>query len=281
MTIELFDAHAHLDEEYFQSDPTFLVEESEQGRFPPGVDVQKDLNNRFDFQMRGILNVGTSLKSSLAAVQSAENFSILYATVGIHPNAVGSALKNDWVNISQLSQNKNVVAIGETGLDKYWDTVPFESQLDAFEWHLHLAEERQLPVIIHSRDCDEEMLAVLTNFSKTSQISGVIHSFSSTPAVAEKYLELGFFISFSGPITYTNKKFAALREAAQMIPDDRLLIETDAPFLTPHPYRGKISKNVPLMVVYIAQTLADLRKMSLEEIGAITTKNADKLFRKS
>ena len=280
MTIELFDTHAHLDEEYFHSDPTFLVEESKQGRFPSGVGIQKDFNHRLDFQMRGILNVGTSLKSSLAAVQTAENFSILYAAVGIHPNNVGSALKNDWINISQLSENKNVVAIGETGLDKYWDTVPFESQLDAFEWHLHLAEERHLPVIIHSRECDEEMLAVLKNFSKTSQISGVIHSFSSTPTVAEKYLKLGLFVSFSGSITYTNKKFSSLRESAQMIPDDRLLIETDAPFLTPHPYRGKISKNVPLMVVYTAQALADLRKTSLEEIGATTAKNADKLFRK-
>ncbi|MCL2347658.1 MAG: TatD family hydrolase [Planctomycetaceae bacterium] len=279
--IELFDAHAHLDEEYFQSAPVHLVKESELGRFPSEVDIPKDFNNRLDIQMRGILHVGTSLKSSLAAVQSAENSPILYAAVGIHPNAVGSALKNDWVSISQLSENKNVVAIGETGLDKYWDTVPFESQLDAFEWHLHLAEERHLPVIIHSRECDEEMLAVLTNFSKTSQISGVIHSFSSTPSVAEQYLRLGLYISFSGSITYTNRKFAALREAAQMIPDDRLLIETDAPFLTPHPYRGKISQNVPLMVVYVAQALADLRKTSLEEIGAITTKNAEKLFRKS
>jgi TatD DNase family protein len=197
-----------------------------------------------------------------------------HAAVGIHPNNIDVSSHDEWQEITELSKNTKVAAIGETGLDRYWDTIPFEIQQEYFERHLDLAKKRNLPIIVHCRDCDKEMLEILRNHANVSPIWGVIHSFSSSPEVAEKFLEMGLFISFSGSVTYTNKKFSQIHESAKMIPDDRLLIETDSPFLTPHPFRGKIEKNVPLMTALVAQTLSELRKCSLADIAKISTANA-------
>ena len=280
LTIELFDTHAHLDmfdsccEKILCSNPCHF------DQFPDPVNYCNDFQLSNDFQIAGVVIPGISHQSSRRSVQFAQQCDLFHAAVGIHPNSTGDASPNDWSEIVEISRDQNVTSIGETGLDRYRDTVPFEIQLQYFELHLDLASERGLPIIVHSRDCDDDMLSVLGNRAKVSPIFGVIHSFSSTPAVAEKYLEMGLFISFSGTVTYTNRKFFALRETAKIVPDDRLLIETDAPFLTPHPYRRKLNENMPIMTAYTARTLAGLRGTTIGHIAAVTTANARKIFRK-
>ena len=281
--IELFDTHAHM---YminsFQENSTLFENNAFFDQFPQSVKYRDDFKfmEQNDFQMAGIVIPGTTFESSQQSIKFAQKCNFLYAAVGIHPNNTGKAAPNDWSEIIDLSKNSHVTAIGETGLDRYWDTVPFEIQVQYFERHLDLANERNLPIIVHSRECDDDMLEILGNRAKLSQIFGVIHSFSSSAVVAERYLEMGLYISFSGAVTYTNKKFSQLREAARIVPDDRLLIETDSPFLTPHPYRGKLDDNMPIMTAYVAKTLAELRGVTIEHIAAVTTENARKIFRK-
>jgi len=278
--LELFDTHAHLGMIDNGCQAESLINAQFNGQFPTAIHVHEDFNKSNLFQIIGIVSPGTTVDSSHQSVNFAQKYPFLYAAVGIHPNSTGKAGQHDWSEIVELSKNQYVAAIGETGLDRYWDTVPFEIQLHFFERHLELAKERNLPILIHCRDCDDDMLAVLGNMAKASPIYGIIHSFSSTSDVAERYLDMGLNISFSGALTYTNKKFSCLREAAKFIPDDRLLIETDSPFLTPHPYRGKLDNNVPLMTAYVAKTLAELRGTTIETITAMTTANARKIFRK-
>jgi len=278
--LELFDTHAHLGmiDDGFQEE--LLINAQFNGQFPASINAQTDFDRLSVFQMVGIVCPSTTVDSSHLSIKFAQKYPFIYAAVGIHPNSTGKVNQNDWSEIVELSKNQYVTAIGETGLDRYWDTVPFEIQLQFFELHLELAKERKLPILIHSRDCDDDMLAVLGNMAKVSQVYGIIHSFSSTPEVAERYLDMGLYISFSGAVTYTNKKFSSLREAAKIVPTARLLIETDSPFLTPHPYRGKLDNNVPLMTAYVAKTLAELHGTALETIVATTTANARKIFRK-
>ena len=278
--LELFDTHAHLGMIDEGCQDELLINEQFEGQFSSGVNTQEDFGESYIFQMIGIVNPGTTVDSSRQSLKFAQKYHFLNAAVGIHPNNTGNANPNDWSEIVELSRNQYVTAIGETGLDRYWDTVPFEIQLQFFERHLELAIKRNLPILIHSRDCDDDMLAVLGNMAKVSPVYGIIHSFSSSPDVAERYLDMGLYLSFSGAVTYTNKKFVRLRESAKIVPDDRLLIETDSPFLTPHPYRGKLDNNVPLMTAYVAKTLAELRGATLETIVATTTANARKIFRK-
>jgi TatD DNase family protein len=279
--VELFDTHAHLNlNDACQSNHSWCNSDGFLCHFPVGINFRDDFPELLDLQIAGVVLPGTTTESSRWTIQQAEKSDLLFAGVGIHPNSTGEAKSDDWSVIVELSKNPCVAAIGETGLDRYWDTVPFEIQLQYFERHLDLAKERGLPILVHSRDCDDDMLAVLGDRAKVSPIFGVIHSFSSTTAVAERYLEMGLYISFSGAVTYTNKKFSLLREAAKKVPDDRLLIETDCPYLIPHPYRGKLDENVPIMTAYVAKTLALLRGTTIEHIAAITTANARKIFRK-
>ena len=279
--IELFDTHAHLCREFFDTENETRLKTEIFEQFPNPVQIGADFPQSQQFRMAGILNVSVSLTSSYEVIQLAQKYKQLYPAVGIHPNCVNDLTDHAWQQIVKLSKVQEVVAIGETGLDRYRDTVPFEIQRTFFERHLALAQERQLPVIIHSRDCDDDMLVILGDIAKVSPVFGIIHSFSSMPSVAEMYLDMGLYISFTGAVTYTNKKFRELREAAKIVPDDRLLIETDSPFLTPHPYRGKLDDNVPLMTAYVAKTLAEIRGTSIEHIAAVTTANAERIFRKN
>ena len=278
--IELFDTHAHLDriDCCYKDEAWFQTRDHD--RFPSAVNINDGYIEKHDFQMAGILWPGIMLESSNLSVEFAERNELCYAAVGIHPNCTGQVGHNDWSEIVELSKNPCVSAIGETGLDRYWDTVPFEIQVKYFERHLELAKERNLPVLIHCRDCDGDMIEILSNLARVSSIFGIIHSFSSTPEVAEKFLEMGLYISFSGTVTYPNKKFASLHEAAKIIPEDRLLVETDSPFLIPHPYRGKLDDNLPIMTAYTVGRLALLRRTTIKHISEVTTENARRIFRK-
>lgn len=254
------DTHAHLDTEEFQQDlPAVIARAGEAS-------------------VKTVICPGITADSSQAVVRLAAENPEIFAAVGIQPNHAGEAASADWDRIVALADKPRVVAVGETGLDRHWDFTPLDVQKDYFERHLRLAQDRGLPIIIHCREAEADLLPMLRQAVDRAPLSGALHAFSGDQSFAGECLELGLYVSFAGPVTYTNKKFQPLREAARSIPDDRLLIETDSPYLVPHPLRGKQKRNEPANVVHTAQCLAELRNRPLEELAALTTANARRLF---
>jgi TatD DNase family protein len=226
-----------------------------------------------------ILNVGTGDPQSGAferAVELAEKHEAVYAAIGVHPH--DAKLFDDRAEqrlIDLIGQSQRVIAWGEIGLDYHYDHSPREVQREVFRRQLRLARERNLPVVIHSREADDDTIAILRDELTGYERSGVMHCFGGSLATAQSAIELGFFISFAGTVTF--KKADDLRGIARQLPLDRLLIETDCPYLSPEPFRGR--RNEPARVVEVARRLADLHERSLEEIGEITTGNFARLFR--
>lgn len=255
--MELFDTHCHLDAEEFAGDRQAVLQRAAAA----GV--------------AQMLAVATTADSSEAVVALAEAVPAVYAAVGIHPNSCGQAAATDWDRVRRLVGGPRVVALGETGLDKHWDFTPFETQQDYFDRHLRLSQATGLPVVIHTRDCEAEMLAALREAHRRGPLRGILHSFSLSADAAAEALEMGLHISFAGMLTY--KKSDALRAIAAAIPADRLLIETDSPYLAPHPVRGQ--RNEPANITHTASVLAESRGMPLEELAALTTDNARRLFK--
>jgi TatD DNase family protein len=254
--MRLFDTHAHLDDEQLLPQVELVVERA----MAAGVDA--------------IVAVGTTAASSAQCVRLAEQFDSVYAAVGIQPNYGAEAAEDDWKQIEQLSQHPRVVAIGETGLDAYWDFTPFEAQQRLFAQHLDLAQRRSLPFIVHMRDCGPQIVESL-RACRGDEWRGVMHSFTGDVELARECLQLGMYISFAGMVTF--KKSLELREVAKTIPDDRLLIETDSPYLSPHPKRG-VRPNEPSLITHTAACLAEVRGVSVDELARMTTANAQRLF---
>jgi TatD DNase family protein len=253
----LVDTHAHLDEDRFDADRSDLIDRAHQA----GVSR--------------ILSIATTADSSLRAQQIADSFSGVYASAGIHPNYAAQAAPDEWDRVCALARHPRVRAIGETGLDRFHDFTPFAVQEDYFRRQLALARQLQLPVVIHCRDCEPDMLRVLRDeFDRRGPIQGVMHSFAGSRATADACLAMGLYLSFSGMITY--KKNDALREVAAAAPADRILVETDCPYLAPTPHRGQ--RNEPAFVVHTAQGLAETRSLDLAELARLTTDNAIRLF---
>jgi TatD DNase family protein len=224
-----------------------------------------------------IVAIGTTGPTSAAVVEIARGNAGVFAAVGIHPNDAAEATENDWPKILELASQTEVVAIGETGLDRYWDRTPFPLQQEWFDRHLRLACELDRPVVIHCRDCHDDIRRQLRGLARP--IRGVMHSFTGNWDEAQDYLDLGLHLSFAGMITFTNKNLDSLREVAAQIPADRLLVETDSPYLSPHPFRGQT--NEPARVAFTAQRVAELRGLTLTELATLTTANAEALFRLS
>jgi TatD DNase family protein len=257
--IALFDTHAHLDQADFDADRAEVVDRARAA----GVSH--------------ILVVGTTAASSRKCVELTAEHRGLCAAVAIHPNYLAEAGPDDWAAIESLSMAPGVVAIGETGLDRHWDFTPFDVQTNSFQRHMRLARQRDLPFIVHMRDCEADVMASLrTEFDEAGPLRGVMHSFTGDAAMAADCIALGMHISFAGMATF--KKSEALRECAAKIPGDRLLIETDAPYLSPEPMRG-VRRNEPAHVRHTAECLARVRGTSLEQLAALTTDNARRLFR--
>lgn len=254
--MQLFDTHAHLDQDEFADDREAILEAATAA----GV--------------VGMLAVGITAPSSAAGIELARQHATIHAAVGIHPNYASQAEPDDWDKVRQMAQAEHVVAIGETGLDRYWDFTPFELQQDYFDRHLRLMQETGLPIVIHSRDCDADLMPMLREARTRGPLRGIMHSFASTQEIADEALSLGLYVSFSGMVTY--KKNDALRAVAASIPADRLLIETDSPYLSPQPKRGK--RNEPANVQFTAKRLAEVRGMSGEDLALLTTANARTLF---
>lgn len=228
-----------------------------------------------------IINPGTDLARSRAALDLADRYPGVYAAVGIHPNSTAGWSGEALDPLRELAAHPKVVAIGEIGLDYYWDESPKATQWRAFEAQLELAAALELPVIIHNRDASDDVLDILARWVATLPAAlrdrpGVLHSFSAPAAAAERGLDLGFYLGFTGPVTF--KSADDLRRIAARVPAGRILVETDGPFLTPHPYRGR-HPNRPAYVRLIAERLAALRVVPDEEFAAQSTANAERLFR--
>lgn len=254
--MELFDTHCHLDAESFD------------------VDLADVVRRAAEAGVSRILAVGTTAASSARTLALAGRQAGVVAAVGIHPNESARAQPGDWERVVELSRTPGVAALGETGLDKHWGDAPFDVQLDYFDRHLRLSQASGLPVVIHTRECEAEMLAALREARARGPLRGIMHSFTLSESAADECLAMGLHLSFAGMLTY--KKSDGLRRLAARVPADRLLVETDAPYLPPQPHRGQ--RNEPAFVVHTAQTLADARGQSLESIAELTTSNARRLF---
>jgi TatD DNase family protein len=228
--------------------------------------------------VKAMLNVGTGDPHSGAferAVELAETYDGIYAAIGVHPHDAKLFDEAAEARLIELARRSNeVVAWGEIGLDYHYDYSPRDVQREVFRRQLRLARELSLPVVIHSRESGEDTIAILREELSGYERAGVLHCFGGSLAMAQSAIELGFFISFAGNVTF--KKADALREVAAQIPLDRLLIETDCPYLTPVPFRGR--RNEPARVVETARFLAELRGVDLEEFGDLTTNNFSRLF---
>lgn len=257
----LIDTHCHFDFDAFESDRAeLLTAAAAQG-------------------VTRLINPAIDLETGERALKLAAHYDGIYATAGFHPNSTADYTPSLLAEIEAQAAQPKIVAIGEIGLDYHWDKSPKAQQWRAFEDQLALAARLGLPVIIHNREASEDVLSILSAWqpSLTPQQReriGVLHSFSAPPEIAERALALGFYLGFTGPITY--KKADDLREVAAHVPLDRLLIETDAPFLTPQQHRG--ARNTPAYVRYVAERLALLHNVPYAEMATITTRNAERLF---
>ncbi len=252
--MKLFDTHAHLDDERFDEDREQIIEQIKQD----GISL--------------IVNPGADMKSSRAAIKLAEKYDFIYAAVGIHPHDVKDITEADLIELEQMAKHEKVVAIGEIGLDYYYDNSPRELQREYFIKQIELANKLSLPIIIHSRDASMETYEILKEHKK--DIGCVLHCFSQSLEMAELYLKIGCHLSFAGPLTF--KKSSKLKEVARNIPLDKIFIETDSPYLTPEPYRGR--RNDPSKVRYVAEELSKLRAISVDKIAEITMNNAIEFF---
>jgi TatD DNase family protein len=252
-----FDTHAHLADPILRSQLADVLERARSSG------------------LEGILCVAVDADTSFECLEIARSNSMVRCSVGIHPNYAHLSKPGDWDRIKSLAEEPQVVAVGETGLDKYWDDCPFPLQQSNFASHWELSRLTGLPVIIHMRDCEDEMLAALKSELTRGQLNGVMHSFAGSLATAMKCLEMGLFISFAGMITY--KKSLELREVAKQVPTERLLIETDCPYLSPEPNRSK-RPNEPSWMVHTSRVLAEAKSIDLSELRSITAANTKRLF---
>ena len=220
-----------------------------------------------------ILAVSSDLASSRRSVEISGNFPDVYAAVGIHPHEATSLNDEIFAEIENLARAQKVLAVGETGLDYHYMHSPREAQVYSFRRHIEVAKRVRLPLVIHVRDAHEDVLGVLKE-ENTRGVSGVIHCFTGDYQTAKRYIDEGFYLSFSGVLTF--KKAEDIREAARKIPSEMMLVETDSPYLAPIPFRGK--RNEPAYVKYVARRIAELRGVSFEEIEEQTTANARNLF---
>ena len=255
----LVDSHCHLDFDDFEDDCLEIIDRAKEA----GVNM--------------ILNAGNNINELDKQLCLSEKFSFIYTAVGVHPHNAEEYPNLTAEDLIEKTHHKKVIGIGETGLDYYYDYAPRDLQIKLLKEHIKAAQETRLPIIIHNRDSDDDMIEILGKAYKEKPFSGVIHCFSSSKKLADFALSIGFYLSASGMITFN--KCGELREIFENIPLDRLLVETDAPFLAPIPMRGK--RNEPAFVRYTAEKLAQIKEIPFEKIAQITSDNFCKLFRKA
>ncbi|ADG80991.1 TatD family hydrolase [Thermincola potens] len=252
----LIDAHAHLDDSKYEQDRhEMLMRAKERG-------------------VTHIVNVGYDLPSSKRSIQLAEEYEFIFAAVGVHPHDVKEAPPDILDRLKDLVIHPKVVAIGEIGLDYYRDLSPRELQQERFRKQIELAIEVGLPIIVHDREAHGDTMAILKEYE--GRVAGVLHCFSGSWDMARECINMGYYISFAGPVTFNNAN--KLREVAAKVPLHRLLVETDAPYLTPEPHRGK--RNESAYVYYVAERIAQLRNIPVEELAHAAAENTLRLFSK-
>lgn len=250
----LFDSHTHLTDEMYDGKQEEIV------------------NNAIKNDVLFMVDIGYSKETSIKATKNANKYETVFATVGIHPENVNE-YEGNFEFIYDLAKNKKVVAIGEIGLDYHYDGYDKNLQKDIFIKQIKIANELELPVVIHSRDADMDMIDILKRYKIKNGF--VMHCFSSSVEILKEMLKLDAYVSIAGPVTFKNAR--SLLDIAKLIPEDRLLIETDAPYLAPEPYRGK--RNESSYIRHTAQKIAELRGCSLEKLAEITTANAKRFYK--
>ncbi|MDP1421095.1 TatD family hydrolase [Peribacillus simplex] len=251
----LFDTHVHVNAEQFNEDLEDVIERAKEA----GV------NN--------MVVVGFDRPTIKRAMELIEAYDFMYAAVGWHPVDAIDMTEEDLQWIEELSNHPKVVAIGEMGLDYHWDKSPKDVQMEVFRKQIRLAKKVGLPIIIHNREATADIVNILKE-EEASRVGGIMHCFSGSAETALECINMNFYISLGGPVTFKNAKKP--KEVAAAVPLDRLLIETDCPYLAPHPYRGK--RNEPSYVKLVAEQIAEIKQLTIEEVSQATTENAKKLF---
>lgn len=251
----IFDTHAHYDDTQFDSDREELLTSM------PGLGVTT------------IVNVSSTLKSCEKCVELARKYPYVYAAVGIHPDEVGSLNEETFAWMERLLDNEKVVAVGEIGLDYYWDNESHAVQKKWFVRQLELAGRHHLPIIIHSREAAADTMEIMK--AHAQGLDGVIHCYSYSKEQAEEYIKMGFYIGIGGVLTFKNAK--KLKEVAEVVPLEQIVLETDCPYLAPEPFRGK--RNQSSYIRYVAEKLAEIKGITAEEVIAVTEENAKKMYR--
>ena len=252
----LIDSHAHLDSHRFRND------------------LDEVIGRAQEYGVIQIVNIGYNLESSKNSLALAQDYEGIAAAVGFHPHDAAEVKDNDWSEMEMLASHEQVVAIGEMGLDYYRNLSPKDTQKDVFRRQIRMAKRIGKPIIIHDRDAHLDVLTMLREES-AGENGGVMHCFSGSKETARECMDLGFNISIAGPVTFTNAP--RLQEVAQYIPLDRLMVETDCPYLAPVPHRGK--RNEPAFVRFVAEKIAELRGEDFKKIADSTTENTKRLFR--
>ncbi|WNC14942.1 TatD family hydrolase [Brevibacillus brevis] len=252
----LFETHTHLNAPEFDEDRAEVIARAREN----GVST--------------IVNIGFNAETIPTCIELAEAYDFIYAVVGWHPQDAKDMTDEHLAWIEELSRHPKVIGLGEMGLDYYWDTSPKDVQAEVFRKQIRLARKVGMPIIIHNRDAHQDVISILKE-EKAAEVGGIMHCFSGSWETAKLALDMNFYISFGGPLTFKNAKQP--KEVAAKVPLDRLLIETDSPYLTPHPFRGK--RNESGYVRYVCEEMANIRGLSYEEMAQITAENARRLFR--
>ena len=258
--MEFFDSHSHYNDEKFNEDREQIIKET------------------YDAGITKFVCAGYSIKSSLQSLEMSNKYEFIYSICGISPNDIPQSEQQLWKDIDEIykimkeNNSKKLVAVGEIGLDYYWNKENKELQKQAFIKQIELANELKLPIVIHSRDASVDTIDIIKNYKVNK--AGIFHCCQLNQELVRQALELGYYISFAGPVTFKNSKNAP--EIIKLVPIDRILIETDSPYLSPEPHRGK--RNDCRNVKYVAQKIADIKGCTLDEIAYKTYENAMKIF---
>lgn len=251
----LIDTHAHLDDEQFVSD------------------LDAVLANALENDVKRIITIGCDMQSSEKAVRLAEKYPYIYAAVGVHPDAAESVTEDDYIRLQELARHEKVVAVGEIGLDYYWDKASRDKQAEVFRRQIRLANALKLPIAVHDRDAHQDTLQIL---AEEKPYLCILHCFSGSREMALECVEKGYYLSFGGPLTFKNARKAV--EAAKAVPLECILLETDCPYLSPHPYRGK--RNEPARTAVTAAKLAEIKGVTLEKVKKVTSRTVTKIFKR-
>ncbi|WP_366248399.1 TatD family hydrolase [Terribacillus aidingensis] len=251
----LFDTHAHINDKQFAEDREEMLQRAK------------------DAGVSRLVVIGCDADGITSAIELAEKYDFVYAAIGWHPVDAIDMTDTDLDRIEELSAHPKVVAIGEMGLDYHWDKSPKDVQKDVLRKQIQLAKRVKLPIIIHNREATRDIIPILKEENAT-EVGGIMHCYSDEADLVQEFLDMNFYISLGGPVTFKNAK--APKEVAKIVPADRLLIETDCPYLAPHPNRGK--RNEPAYVKLVAEQIAELRGIGYEELAELTMRNAERLY---